>query len=64
MAIEQWGFFSAPHLLWHGASVFMVTFDDRHVHTPTHSIAERYGQMISEIIFWGFILISDGDSEH
>ena len=42
----------------------MVTFDDRHVHTPTHSIAERYDQMISEIIFWGFILISDGDSEH
>ena len=21
MAIEQWGFFSAPHLLWHGTSV-------------------------------------------
>ena len=21
MAIEQWGFFSIPHLLWHGASV-------------------------------------------
>ena len=21
MAIEQWGFFSVPHLLWHGASV-------------------------------------------
>ena len=22
MAIEQWGFFNVPHLLWHGASVF------------------------------------------
>ena len=22
MAIEQWGFFSMPHLLWHGASVY------------------------------------------
>ena len=22
MAIEQWGFFSLPHLLWHGASVY------------------------------------------
>ena len=22
MAIDQWGFFSVPHLLWHGASVF------------------------------------------
>ena len=22
MAIEQWGFFSVPHLLWHGTSVY------------------------------------------
>ena len=22
MAIEQWGFFIVPHLLWHGASVY------------------------------------------
>ena len=22
MAIEQWGFYSVPHLLWHGASVY------------------------------------------
>ena len=22
IAIEQWGFFSVPHLLWHGASVY------------------------------------------
>ena len=22
MTIEQWGFFSVPHLLWHGASVY------------------------------------------
>ena len=22
MAIEQWGFFSVPHLVWHGASVY------------------------------------------
>ena len=29
MAIEQWGFFSLPHLMWHGASVntcIMVNF--------------------------------------
>ena len=25
MAIEQWGFLSLPHLLWHGTSVFMVS---------------------------------------
>ena len=29
MAIEQLGFFSVPHLLWHGASVF-----NSHVHGP------------------------------
>ena len=22
MAIDQWGFFSVPHLLWHGASIY------------------------------------------
>ena len=22
MAIEQWGFYSVPHILWHGASVY------------------------------------------
>ena len=29
MAIEQWGFFSVPHLLWHGASVY-----DTHLRGP------------------------------
>ena len=24
MAIEQWGFFCVPHLLWHGASVYKI----------------------------------------
>ena len=33
MAIEQWGFFSLPHLLWHGASVY-----NSHLRGP---IAER-----------------------
>ena len=28
MAIEQWGFFSVPHLLWHGASVYNGISDD------------------------------------
>ena len=27
-AIEQWGFFSVPHLLWHGTSNFMVISKD------------------------------------
>ena len=27
-AIEQWVFFSMPHLLWHGTSVFMVISKD------------------------------------
>ena len=32
IAIEQWGFFSVPHLLWHGTSIIMVIFED-----PWHS---------------------------
>ena len=26
MTIEQWGFFSVPHILWHGASVYSDNF--------------------------------------
>ena len=29
MAIEQWGFFSVPHLLWHGASVYNLVVQNR-----------------------------------
>ena len=38
MAIEQWGFFSVPHLLWHGAFVY-----DGHLQGPVTltAIAER-----------------------
>ena len=32
MAIEQWGFFSVPHLLWHGHPFIMVISED-----PWHS---------------------------
>ena len=28
MAIEQWGFFSVPDRLWHGASILMVISED------------------------------------
>ena len=37
MAIEQGGFFSVPHLQWHGTSVYRVHFEGTW-HTP---IAER-----------------------
>ena len=38
MAIDQWGFFSVPHLLWHGASIYIG-----HLRTPVTltPIAER-----------------------
>ena len=38
MAVEQWGFFSVPHLLWHGASVY-----NGHLRGPVTltSLAER-----------------------
>ena len=32
MTIEQWGFFNAPHLLWHGLILYMVISED-----PWHS---------------------------
>ena len=32
MAIEHWGFYSMPHLLWHGHPFMMVIFED-----PLHS---------------------------
>ena len=32
MAIEQWGFFSVPHLLWHGALIY-----NGHIQDPWHS---------------------------
>ena len=39
MAIEQWGFFSVPHLLWHGASVY-----NGHLRgTITHNYCRAFG---------------------
>ena len=38
IAIEQWGFFSVPHLLWHGASVYNCHLRGSVTHTP---ITER-----------------------
>ena len=44
MSFEQWGFFSVPHLLWHGASVYnMVNSED-----PWHS------QPLPSVKQWNF----------
>ena len=32
MAIEQWEFFSLPHLLWHGASIYDGDLRDTHTY--------------------------------
>ena len=42
--IEQWGFFSVPHLVWHGASVYKG-----HIRGPVTliPIAERLAMMLS-----------------
>ena len=44
MAIEQWGFFSMPHLLWHGVSVYNI-----HLRRPVTltCIAERLAVELS-----------------
>ena len=48
MAIEQWGFFSVPHLLWHGASVY-----NGHLRRPATltPIAERLAMELSLSVF-------------
>ena len=44
MAIEQWRFFSVPHLLWHGSSVYNDHLRGPVTLTP---IAERYAVELS-----------------
>ena len=48
MAIDQWMFFSVPHLLWHGASVY-----NGHLRVPITitSIAERLAVELSLPVF-------------
>ena len=48
MAIEQWGFFSVPHLLWHGASVYNGHFQGPLTLTP---VSERSAVELSLPIF-------------
>ena len=50
VAIEQWGFFSVPHLLWHGASVYMY---NGHLRGPVTlaPIAERLAVELSLPVF-------------
>ena len=48
MAIEQWGFISVPHLLWHGASVYNGHLRGPMTLTP---IAERLAVELSLPVF-------------
>ena len=48
MAIEQWGFFRVPHLLWHGASVYNGHLRGPVTLTP---IAERLAVELSLPVF-------------
>ena len=48
MAIEQWGFLSVPHLLWHGASVYNGHLRGPVTLTP---IAERLAVELSLPVF-------------
>ena len=52
MAIEQWGFYCMPHLLWHGASVYNVISED-----PWHL------HLLPNVYQWSFhFLFNDGPS--
>ena len=48
MAIEQWGFFSVPHLLWHGVSVYNYHLRGP---VPLTPIAERLAVELSVPLF-------------
>ena len=48
IAIEQWGFFSVPHLLWYGASVYNGDFQGPVTLAP---IAERIAVEMSLPVF-------------
>ena len=48
MAIEQWGFFSVSHLLWHGSSVYNGHLRGPVTLTP---IAERLAVELSRPVF-------------
>ena len=48
MAIEQWGFFSVSHLLWHGASVYNDYLQGPVTLTP---VAERSALELSLSVF-------------
>ena len=48
MAYKQWGFFSVPHLLWHGASVYNGYLRGPMTLTP---IAERLAVELSLPVF-------------
>ena len=55
---EQWGFFSVPHLLWHGTSVY-----NGHVPLSIYAVAERLLVELSLPVFYdlglsrlGFVL--------
>ena len=48
MAIEQWGFFSVPHLLWHGVSVYNYHLRGP---VPLTPIAERLAVELSLPLF-------------
>ena len=49
LAIEQWGFFSLPHLLWHGASVYNGRLQRSMTLTP---ISERLAVKLSLHVFF------------
>ena len=60
MAIEQWGFFSVPHLLWHGASVY-----DGHIRGPVtlKPIAERLAVRLSLTVFTTVCCVWDSNTQ-
>ena len=55
MAIEQWGFFSMPHLLWHGTSVY-----NGHLRGPVTHLLLSVWQWSCHIVFLRLMSVAAG----
>ena len=58
MAIEQWGFFGVPHLLWHGPTLYKDHLWRPVTLTP---VAKHLALELSLTVFWRLKSVPNGD---
>ena len=57
ITIEQWGFFSVPHLLWHETSVYTVISEDRWL---SHLLSSVW-RFRCHYLFYRITIVATGD---